>query len=69
MTTFSFSVTHRDGRARRGVLSTPHGLIQTPAFMPVGTRATVKGVLPRDLVEAGAEIDPRQHLSPLSPSG
>jgi queuine tRNA-ribosyltransferase len=56
MSTFSFAVTHRDGTARRGVLTTPHGTIQTPVFMPVGTRATVKGVLPRDLVEAGAEI-------------
>jgi queuine tRNA-ribosyltransferase len=56
MSTFGFSLTHRDGPARRGVLATPHGVIQTPAFMPVGTRATVKGVLPRDLVECGAEI-------------
>ena len=53
---FAFRVTHRDGQARRGVLETPHGPVQTPVFMPVGTRATVKGVLPRDLAEMGARI-------------
>ncbi|HUP59673.1 MAG TPA: tRNA guanosine(34) transglycosylase Tgt [Thermoanaerobaculia bacterium] len=53
---FTFRVTHRDGLARRGVLDTPHGPVETPVFMPVGTRATVKGVLPRDLAEMGARI-------------
>jgi queuine tRNA-ribosyltransferase len=53
---FAFRVTHRDGQARRGVLDTPHGPVETPVFMPVGTRATVKGVLPRDLAEMGARI-------------
>ena len=53
---FAFRVTHRDGLARRGVLDTPHGPVDTPVFMPVGTRATVKGVLPRDLAEMGARI-------------
>jgi queuine tRNA-ribosyltransferase len=53
---FGFRVTHRDGQARRGVLETPHGRVETPVFMPVGTRATVKGVLPRDLAEMGARI-------------
>jgi queuine tRNA-ribosyltransferase len=53
---FAFRVTHRDGLARRGVLDTPHGPVETPVFMPVGTRATVKGVLPRDLGEMGARI-------------
>ncbi len=53
---FAFRVTHRDGLARRGVLETPHGPVPTPVFMPVGTRATVKGVLPRDLAEMGARI-------------
>ena len=51
--TFSFRVTHQDGLARRGILETPHGPVDTPVFMPVGTRATVKGVLPRDLAEIG----------------
>jgi queuine tRNA-ribosyltransferase len=45
-----------DGRARRGEVTTPHGTFQTPAFMPVGTRATVKGLMPRDLLETGAEV-------------
>ncbi|NLB61096.1 MAG: tRNA guanosine(34) transglycosylase Tgt [Clostridiales bacterium] len=42
--------------ARLGELTTPHGIIKTPCFMPVGTQATVKAVLPKDLVEIGAEI-------------
>ena len=54
--TFSFRVLHTDGAARRGEMTTAHGLVQTPAFMPVGTRGAVKGVTPRDLREAGAEI-------------
>jgi queuine tRNA-ribosyltransferase len=53
---FDFRVTHTDGRARRGVLTTPHGIVQTPAFMPVGTQGAVKGVLHRDLEAIGAEI-------------
>jgi queuine tRNA-ribosyltransferase len=53
---FSFQVTHRDGRARRGVMTTAHGDVQTPAFMPVGTQGAVKGVLHRDLEALGAEI-------------
>ena len=42
--------------ARAGVLHTPHGDIKTPVYMPVGTQATVKGVYPRDLKEAGSQI-------------
>ncbi len=42
--------------ARAGVLHTPHGDIETPVYMPVGTQATVKGVYPRDLKEAGSQI-------------
>lgn len=45
-----------DGAARAGVLATPHGDVQTPAFMPVGTRAAVKTVDTDDLLDAGAEI-------------
>ncbi|MCL4474586.1 MAG: tRNA guanosine(34) transglycosylase Tgt [Actinobacteria bacterium] len=51
---FSFTVEAADGAARAGVLQTPHGAIETPCFMPVGTRATVKTLSPRDLGEAGA---------------
>jgi queuine tRNA-ribosyltransferase len=43
---FAFQVQHRDGAARAGLLTTPHGPVQTPVFMPVGTQATVKGLTP-----------------------
>ncbi len=46
----------RCGKARRGRLHTPHGTIETPAFMPVGTRATLKGLTPDQLAETGSEI-------------
>ncbi len=46
---FSFSVTHTHGSARRGLMQTPHGPIQTPVFMTVGTQGTVKGVTPEQL--------------------
>ncbi len=51
-----FQVTHQSGKARRGVLETAHGTIQTPVFMPVGTVGTVKGVTPHELVDLGAQI-------------
>ncbi len=51
-----FTVTGRDGAARTGLLSTPHGPVETPIFMPVGTQATVKGLTPDQLVAAGARI-------------
>jgi queuine tRNA-ribosyltransferase len=53
---FAFAVTHSDGRARRGRMETPHGAVETPAFMPVGTQGAVKGVTHRDLEGLGAEI-------------
>jgi queuine tRNA-ribosyltransferase len=54
---FSFEVTATNPTgARRGVLSTPHGAVQTPFFMPVGTQATVKGLRNEALEELGAEI-------------
>jgi queuine tRNA-ribosyltransferase len=45
-----------DGKARRGRLTTPHGVIETPVFMPVGTAATVKALKPDDVKELGAQI-------------
>jgi len=51
-----FEVLATEGLARRGRLTLNHGVVQTPVFMPVGTYGTVKGVLPRSLVEMGAEI-------------
>jgi queuine tRNA-ribosyltransferase len=50
-----FSIDAREGRARSAVLRTPHGDILTPAFIPVGTRATVKAVLPGALADLGAQ--------------
>jgi queuine tRNA-ribosyltransferase len=47
---------HASSSARLGRLTTPHGVIETPAFMPVGTQGTVKAVLPRDLREMGCQI-------------
>src|SRR2546421_2250982 len=52
----TFHVRHRDGAARAGLLATPHGLVETPAFMPVGTQGTVKGLTPDQLKAVGATI-------------
>jgi len=51
-----FDLHTTDGKARRGTLVFDRGEVQTPAFMPVGTYGTVKGMLPRDIVDTGAEI-------------
>ncbi len=53
-----FTIGERDGatRARTGTLETPHGSVETPVFMPVGTKATVKTLAPDDLHAAGVEI-------------
>lgn len=51
-----FSVSTTDGEARRGQLRFPRGAIETPAFMPVGTYGTVKGMLPRDIEATGAQV-------------
>ena len=51
-----FETTSRDGAARRGRLALARGVVATPAFMPVGTYGTVKGVTPEELVACGAEI-------------
>jgi queuine tRNA-ribosyltransferase len=51
-----FQVLAADGFARRGRLETPHGAVETPVFMPVGTAATVKTLSPRDLEELGARV-------------
>jgi queuine tRNA-ribosyltransferase len=53
---FSFNLIKTDGAARRGEFVTPHGTVQTPAFMPVGTQATVKGIAPEDVRATGTEI-------------
>ena len=51
-----FKVSSTDGKARLGEMQFPRGPVQTPAFMPVGTYGTVKGMLPRDIKEIGAEM-------------
>jgi queuine tRNA-ribosyltransferase len=53
---FSFHLTHTDGAARAGVMTTPHGVVETPAFMPVGTQGAVKAMTVRTLEEAGTRI-------------
>jgi queuine tRNA-ribosyltransferase len=53
---FGLSLQATDGAARRGVLTTAHGSIDTPAFMPVGTAATVKAMRPGDVAATGAQI-------------
>ncbi|HSE76562.1 MAG TPA: tRNA guanosine(34) transglycosylase Tgt [Alphaproteobacteria bacterium] len=52
----AFTLLSRDGKARRGRLTTAHGAVETPAFMPVGTAATVKAMTPGDVRATGAEI-------------
>jgi queuine tRNA-ribosyltransferase len=52
----SYELLGTDGNARRGRLTTAHGTIETPAFMPVGTAGTVKAMLPQSVAETGAEI-------------
>ncbi|HET7719813.1 MAG TPA: tRNA guanosine(34) transglycosylase Tgt, partial [Acidimicrobiales bacterium] len=56
MGAFPFNVTSSDGRARAGVLATPRGQVRTPAFMPVGTVGTVKGLYLDQVEETGADI-------------
>ena len=53
-----FEVIKKDSNtsARLGRLTTPHGIVDTPAFMPVGTAGTVKGVTPEEVLESGAQI-------------
>jgi queuine tRNA-ribosyltransferase len=53
---FSFALNATDGKARTGVISTPRGDIRTPAFMPVGTAATVKAMMPESVAATGADI-------------
>lgn len=58
MTAISYELLHKEKNtnARAGILHTPHGSFETPIFMPVGTKATVKGVSPEELKNLGANI-------------
>ena len=53
---FSFELTAHDEKARLGKISTPRGVIDTPAFMPVGTLGTVKGVFTEDIIATGSQV-------------
>jgi len=53
---FSFDLLARDGAGRRGRMQTAHGIVETPAFMPVGTAATVKAMRPEDVAATGAQV-------------
>ena len=53
---FAFKIAGTDGKARTGTIHTPRGDIRTPAFMPVGTAATVKAMLPESVRATGADI-------------
>ena len=55
-TNFTYTLINQDGKARAGTFSTPHGIIETPVFMPVGTQATVKTLTPTHLHDLGAQI-------------
>src|SRR5471030_3207519 len=56
MSAFGFELLAGDGAARSGVIQTPRGEIRTPAFMPVGTAATVKAMLPQSVRDTGADV-------------
>ena len=53
---FAFELSATEGRARTGVIRTPRGEIRTPAFMPVGTAATVKAMMPESVAATGADV-------------
>jgi queuine tRNA-ribosyltransferase len=56
MSDFSFRTSHEDGSARLGWLTTPHGVVETPAFMPVGTHGTVRGLSMEEVEAAGGRM-------------
>ena len=56
MIQFQIDKQSNDSRARAGTLTTSHGLIKTPVFMPVGTAGTVKAIIPEELNDCGAQI-------------
>jgi queuine tRNA-ribosyltransferase len=56
MTAFAFRIDAVDGAARAGAITTPHGVVRTPAFMPIGTQGAIKGVHWRDVKASGADI-------------
>ncbi len=65
---FAFSIAATDGAARAGTIAMRRGEIRTPAFMPVGTAATVKAMKPADVRASRRRHHPRQHLSSDAPA-
>ena len=53
---FSFELIAQDGKSRLGKIKTPSGIVETPAFMPVGTQGTVKGIFTEDLLKTNTQI-------------
>jgi len=53
---FNFQILKTHNKSRRGIVTTAHGKIQTPAFMPVGTYGSIKAMLPEQVSETGADI-------------
>ena len=53
---FSFEISHSDGAARCGEITTPHGQVRTPAFMPVGTAGAVKAIFPDQIKQSGSDM-------------
>ena len=68
-TRFAFTIAATDGKARTGTIAMQRGEIRTPAFMPVGTAATVKAMKPADVARDRRRHHPRQHLSPDAAAG
>ena len=58
----TYELVKKTGNARAGVLTTPHGKIETPVFMPVGTQGTVKGMTEEEFLDFGSEIIFRKML-------
>ena len=69
MSRMSFELLKTDGIARRGRLTFPRGTVETPAFMPVGTYGSVKGMLPEQIKRTRRRDHPRQHLPPVPAPG
>jgi queuine tRNA-ribosyltransferase len=63
-TRVKFHLIHQDGAARLGQIETPHGVVNTPVFMPVGTRASVKSLTTDQLQRLGSNAQPAQHPAP-----
>ena len=66
---FSFELITQDDKARLGKIHTPKGIVDTPAFMPVGTQGTVKGIFSEDILKTRFEFDNSQFVNELESLG